>query len=140
MPTRTGSRCVLAAAGLATGVALGGCADRDVPLFESQARVLERAHAPLPPTRSMAAEPSTTAYVPCPAPADDLDAILDEAGRRYDGADFAVALACTELATDLAPEAVEAHHLRAAAFAAIERFPEAQLGFAMALALDPDDP
>lgn len=96
------------------------------------------------PTREppLTAEPSAAEapLVDCPVPSSDVDAVLDEAGGRYDGADFPTALACAELAVDLVPQAVEAQHLRAAALAALGRFEEAQIGFAMALALDPDDP
>jgi tetratricopeptide (TPR) repeat protein len=76
-------------------------------------------------------------------PIDDprnADAALDEAAHRYDRGQFEVALGCTELAVDLIPQAVEAHHLHAAALAALERYPEAQTAFTMAVALDPDDP
>ncbi len=79
--------------------------------------------------------------VPCPiADRTDPDAALDESARTYDRGDFAVSYACSELATDLVPQAVEAHHMRAAALAALERFDEAATAFAMAVVLDPDDP
>jgi len=41
---------------------------------------------------------------------------------------------------DMSPQAVEAHHLRGAALAALGRDAEAQVAFSLALALDPDDP
>jgi tetratricopeptide (TPR) repeat protein len=77
----------------------------------------------------------------CPVGNRDPDAVLDEASRLlYDAGGFQTALACADLAVDLVPQAVEAHHYRAAALAALGRFGEAQVAFAMALARDPDDP
>lgn len=78
-------------------------------------------------------------YVDCPA-ADDADGALDAAGKAYEQGEFARAFACADVAADLIPQAVEAHHVRAAALAALGRHAQAQVGFAMALALDPDDP
>ena len=79
--------------------------------------------------------------VVCPLESDDPDAVLDETGRLlYDLGDYEKALACAELSVDLVPQAVEAHHYRAAALAALGRYAEAQVAFAMALARDPDDP
>jgi tetratricopeptide (TPR) repeat protein len=77
----------------------------------------------------------------CPLDSDDPDAVLDETGRLlYDVGDYEKALACAELSVDLVPQAVEAHHYRAAALAALGRYGDAQVAFAMALARDPDDP
>jgi tetratricopeptide (TPR) repeat protein len=77
----------------------------------------------------------------CPvASHSDSDTIIDAAAGRYDRGQFEVALACADLAADLVPQAVEAHHLRAAALAALNRYSAAQTAFSMALALDPDDP
>jgi tetratricopeptide (TPR) repeat protein len=77
----------------------------------------------------------------CPLDSDDPDAVLDETGRLlYDVGEYEKALACAELAVDLVPQAVEAHHYRAAALAALGRYADAQVAFAMALARDPDDP
>jgi tetratricopeptide (TPR) repeat protein len=77
----------------------------------------------------------------CPLASGDPDAVLDETGRLlYDVGDYEKALACAELSVDLVPQAVEAHHYRAAALAALGRYGEAQVAFAMALARDPDDP
>ncbi|HEY8143391.1 MAG TPA: metallopeptidase family protein [Kofleriaceae bacterium] len=77
----------------------------------------------------------------CPLESDDPDAVLDETGRLlYDVGDYEKALACAELSVDLVPQAVEAHHYRAAALAALGRYGDAQVAFAMALARDPDDP
>ena len=77
----------------------------------------------------------------CTVGGQDPDAVLDEASRLlYDAGGFAGALACADLAVDLVPQAVEAYHYRAAALAALGRYGEAQVAFAMALARDPDDP
>lgn len=77
----------------------------------------------------------------CTVNGQDPDAVLDEASRLlYDAGGFKGALACADLAADLVPQAVEAHHYRAAALAALGRYSEAQVAFAMALARDPDDP
>jgi|GEM_PF-203011 len=86
---------------------------------------------------AMTPDPDTT----CPAEGTSgPDAALDVGARSYDRGRFAVAEACATLAADLLPGAVEAHHLRGAALAALERYSEAQVAFNMALALDPDDP
>ena len=53
---------------------------------------------------------------------------------------FGAAWTCADRAADLAPTSVEAHHLRGAALAALGRDAEAQTAYALALALDPDDP
>lgn len=77
----------------------------------------------------------------CPVTSTDPDVVLDETGRLlYDTGHLDAALACAELSVDLVPQAVEAHHYRAAALAALGRYTEAQVAFAMALARDPDDP
>jgi tetratricopeptide (TPR) repeat protein len=77
----------------------------------------------------------------CPTESHDPDAVLDETGRLlYDVGDYEKALACAEVSVDVVPQAVEAHHYRAAALAALGRYGEAQVAFAMALARDPDDP
>lgn len=86
-------------------------------------------------------EPLDRPLVPCPvADADDLDRVLDAAADRYDAADYPTSLACADQAARLAPRSVEAHHDRAAALAALERWADAQQAFTMALAIDPDDP
>ena len=83
--------------------------------------------------------PADIPFVECPVRG-DIDAILNEAGSQLEAGSFAAALSCADVAADLVPQAVEAHHLRAAALAELGDFGRAQVGFAMALALDPDDP
>jgi Flp pilus assembly protein TadD/predicted Zn-dependent protease with MMP-like domain len=82
-------------------------------------------------------------FADCPIAVDEgrnLDQLLDRAGASYEDRDFAVAFACADIAADLMPSSVEAHHLRGVALAGLGRFDSAQTAFALALALDPDDP
>jgi Flp pilus assembly protein TadD len=85
--------------------------------------------------------------VECPAVipdnADDearVSALLDEANKQIEHAQYAAAWTCADRAGDLLPTSVEAQHLRGAALAALGRDAEAQTAYALALALDPDDP
>ena len=85
--------------------------------------------------------------VECPAKipdvADDearVTGLLDEANKQIEIGAFGPAWTCADRAADLAPTSVEAHHLRGAALAALGRDVEAQTAYALALALDPDDP
>ena len=87
------------------------------------------------------------AVVECPVAAvDALDdearvaMLLEEANRQIEHAQFSAAWTCADRAADVVPTSVEAHHLRGAALAALGRDPDAQIAFALALALDPDDP
>jgi tetratricopeptide (TPR) repeat protein len=97
-------------------------------------------HASAPITEGQAERPRPPS-APCPVEdRQDVDAALDEAARRFDKGDFLVALACAEQAARAAPRSVEAHHDRADALAALERWDEAKQAYAMALALDPEDP
>jgi tetratricopeptide (TPR) repeat protein len=84
---------------------------------------------------------------PCPITAREgrgshlvFDRLLDESSARLEALDFAVATACANVAVDLEPSSIEAHHLRASGLAALGNFADAQVAYAMALALDPDDP
>ena len=82
-------------------------------------------------------------FSPCPIPADQAKVpkhLLDQASREYRAGRFATAFDCASTAADLAPRSIDAHHMRAAAAAGLGRFDIAQVGFALALALDPDDP
>ncbi|MEO8549231.1 MAG: metallopeptidase family protein [Kofleriaceae bacterium] len=85
--------------------------------------------------------------VDCPAKALDtadddgkVTALLDEANKQIEGGSFGAAWTCADRAADLSPTSVEAHHLRGAALAALGRDGEAATAYALALALDPDDP
>jgi tetratricopeptide (TPR) repeat protein len=96
---------------------------------------------PAPPPPEGHEERPRPPSVPCAvADKQDVDAALDEAARRFDRADYLAALACAEQATRAAPRSVEAQHDRADALAALERFDEAKTAYALALALDPEDP
>jgi Flp pilus assembly protein TadD/predicted Zn-dependent protease with MMP-like domain len=78
-----------------------------------------------------------------PDTADDdtrVSALLDEANKDLEQGSYGAAWTCADRAADLAPESVEANHLRGAALAALGRDAEAQTAYALALALDPDDP
>ncbi len=85
--------------------------------------------------------------VDCPAKlvesSDDdakVTALLDEANKQIEAGTFAAAWTCADRAADLSPTSVEANHLRGAALAALGRDGEAATAYALALALDPDDP
>lgn len=82
-------------------------------------------------------------FAACPVPdkqAREIDRLLDTAAERYDDRDYAASFACADRAADLVAQSVEAHHIRAAALAALGYHEAAQIAFTMALALDPDDP
>lgn len=99
--------------------------------------------APLPPHVELP-------VVECPATAagaalpDDIDAalarLIETANSQLDAGAAAAAWTCADRAADLAPQSVEAHHLRGAALAMLGRWSDAQLAFGLALSLDPDDP
>ena len=78
-----------------------------------------------------------------PTTADDetrVQALLDQANKEIERGQYAAAWTCADRASDLAPTSVEAHHLRGASLAALNRDSEAQMAYSLALALDPDDP
>ena len=88
-------------------------------------------------------EPVVECPVEIPETADDetrVGALLDEANKQIERAQYAAAWTCADRAGDLAPTSVEAQHLRGAALAALGRDQEAQVAYSLALALDPDDP
>lgn len=91
----------------------------------------------------------------CPAPAgaagagaataDDsaeatIEQLLDRAAAAFDAGQLELAWSCADRAADLEPRSVEAHHLRAAALAALGHPDLAEVAYTMALALDPEDP
>lgn len=82
-------------------------------------------------------------FAECPLPrgdGHDPDRLLDVAADRYDAGAYAESYACASMAAELLPGAVESHHIRALAAAALGRFEVARGAYALALALDPDDP
>lgn len=93
----------------------------------------------MPATRRVRETPPLLPRTPCPD-VTTLEEALDASEARFEAGELAAAYSCAELASDLAPQAVEAHHLRAAALAALGRVGDAQIAFATALALDPEDP
>jgi tetratricopeptide (TPR) repeat protein len=70
----------------------------------------------------------------------DPAALLHMANQCYSAGEFTVAYECAAAAADMNPRSIDAHHVRAAAAAALGRHELAQTAFIMALALDPDDP
>ncbi|MCG8416579.1 MAG: metallopeptidase family protein [Proteobacteria bacterium] len=82
-------------------------------------------------------------FAECPVAGDSArkpDKLLARAVESYAAGAFAIAYSCADMATELLDTSVEAHHIRAAAAAALGRHDIARLAFALALALDPDDP
>ncbi len=69
-----------------------------------------------------------------------VQALLDQANRDIEHANYGGAWTCSDRAADISPASVEAHHLRGASLAALHRDAEAQMAYSLALALDPDDP
>jgi len=97
-------------------------------------------HVAAPLSPSVQAEEAEEPSAPCDVRSNDAGVVIDEANNHYRAGEFAKALACAQLAVDLTPQAVAAHHLEAAALTGLARYQEAEVAFAMALALDPDDP
>jgi Flp pilus assembly protein TadD/predicted Zn-dependent protease with MMP-like domain len=95
------------------------------------------------PVRPHREEPVIECPAVVPDNADDearVSALLDEANKQIEHAQYGAAWTCADRAGDLSPTSVEAQHLRGAALAALGRDQEAQTAYALALALDPDDP
>lgn len=65
---------------------------------------------------------------------------LEAAQRYYDEDRYEEALSCAAQAAALEPDNAEAHAERGMALTALNRVPEAQLAFAHALAIHPDEP
>ena len=107
------------------------------------------AGGPAPHVESAArtSEPVGLPQVDCPARTStdepdyrQVERLLDRANTSFDEDRLPEAWACADQAADLAPQSVEAHHLRAAALAALGYESDAQVAYTMALALDPEDP
>lgn len=142
----------ISVAGVVTSEA--GCGDppkrRDVPaLAPSESAAKAATSALLPPAEAVPPH-HEVAVVECPvapqpgAREGDLDAavtrLIEAANEQLDKGNAAAAWTCADRAADLAPQSVEAHHLRGASLAVLGRWSEAQLAFGLALSLDPDDP
>jgi predicted Zn-dependent protease with MMP-like domain/Flp pilus assembly protein TadD len=144
---------------LTLGAAWGGCGSKkqETPAPEAAAVAPDPRADPDPAPAGMAAtgrEESAgddlEGEIPeprCPIASGDgrdtphlFDRLLDESSARLEALDFAAATACADVAADLEPSSIEAHHLRASGLAALGNFADAQVAYAMALALDPDDP
>ena len=93
--------------------------------------------APKPPSRH---EPTTAAPHAEALPVCQAKGRLPlDAARGYsESGDFEQALSCASQASALTPNEALAHTERANAFVALERFEEAKLAYARALAVDPD--
>jgi Flp pilus assembly protein TadD/predicted Zn-dependent protease with MMP-like domain len=88
-------------------------------------------------------QPVVECAIRVPDNADDdtrVQALLDQANKEIERGQYAAAWTCADRASDLVPTSVEAHHLRGASLAALNRDGEAQMAYQLALALDPDDP
>jgi tetratricopeptide (TPR) repeat protein len=124
-------------------IAAPGEAAVRAPADEAQAMV----HSAVTGAPSAApGDPADAEQVPfaeCPAaPADvrNPDRLLDTAADRYDTGAYAEAHACASMAAEMAPDSIEAHHIRALSAAALGHFEVARGAYALALALDPEDP
>lgn len=143
-------RAVIAiAAGLLAGC--GGGDRREPPAAGSAATAstaASAASAATPGKPGLAEAPGhAAAVVECPAAPDaaatedeQVAALIEAANKAIVEGQFGAAWTCADRAADLAPASVEAHHLRGASLAGLGRAAEAQVAYALALALDPDDP
>ena len=133
---------------MTAGLSAAGCSDRPNSAASAnteRAEGLESSRAADPRPLSGAHEHGhdLVPFAECPVPRgerDDPDRFLDRASQSYGSGDLAIAYACAEIAATMVPTSVDAHHIRAAAASALGRYEVAQLAFALALALDPDDP
>lgn len=145
-------RWVVAAA-LALGACKGAPSDKVAPSPRDQPPTANAAAATTPPKthveggsslmRPHHEEPVVECSIHIPDSADDdtrVSALLDQANREIERGNYGAAWTCADRAADLAPTSVEAHHLRGASLAALNRDSEAQVAYSLALALDPDDP
>lgn len=103
--------------------------------------------APTPAPASAPVAPAASAKNDAPPPQAPLpvcnsegSAPLAAAQRYYDEERYEEALSCAAQAAALEPDSAEAHAERGMALSALNRVPEAQLAFAHALAINPDEP
>jgi tetratricopeptide (TPR) repeat protein len=140
MPATGRLRVIGSAAGMLAPLLLLGCQTR-APRAQAPDAPAPAIHASSSPMLEGKEDRPRPPSAPCPVEdRQDVDAALDEAAHRFEKTDYLVALACAEQASRAAPRSVEAHHDRADALAALERFDEAKQAYTMALALDPEDP
>lgn len=98
------------------------------------------------PTKHVLKPHREEAVVECPVKLPDGDdeakaaALLEAANKQIVATSYAAAWTCADRAADLVPSSVEAHHLRGSALAALGRDRDAQIAYALAMSLDPDDP
>ncbi|GAB4559948.1 MAG: hypothetical protein Tsb0020_06220 [Haliangiales bacterium] len=124
-----GERAVSAqapAAQVAQGAAAAGQGQREAELAQAAGVTIKAGAVP---------------FAPCPSePEAEPDWLLDTAAARYEAGEFAIAHGCASVAADLVPGSIDAHHIRALAAAALGHLGAARDAYALALALDPDDP
>lgn len=100
----------------------------------------------IPSATRLAPSPGVHAVRPRPEPCLPADrlaepgTLVEEARRALEAGHHARALDCSEEAIRLAPRLVPALAARADALAALDRLDEARLGYARALAVDPEHP
>jgi Flp pilus assembly protein TadD/predicted Zn-dependent protease with MMP-like domain len=137
------------AVAIAASLLAAGCGRDDRGAVDPAAAGSAQAPAVALPAKLVAPEAPSRAIevVECPvAPsadgADDekVTALLEAANKAVVDGRFGEAWTCADRAADLSPSSVEAHHLRGASLAGLGRTAEAQVAYALALALDPDDP
>jgi len=135
---------------VAAAILLAGCKGNPQPITEPHVGSAAAATSPVKPNhvegetlRPHQEQPVVECLAKVPDNADDdthVQALLDQANRDIERGNYGAAWTCADRAADMAPTSVEAHHLRGASLAALNRDSEAQLAYSLALALDPDDP
>lgn len=124
-------------------VGLAGCRRSDsTEVPDAGACACPAPAAPAPPPIKGPGRVEPTAHAPHVTPLAVCEAKgrlpLDAAQRWFDDGNFEKALSCAAQAAALAPGDVLAHTERGNALAALQRFDEAKLAYARALAIDPE--
>jgi tetratricopeptide (TPR) repeat protein len=136
------SRMLCRAAALLLFAASAACSRSSSSTAPSDGAAVETARlastriAPSATGRTIRPRPARCLSTPDPSPA----ALAVEARKAFDAGKRERALDCAEEALRLAPRLVDALSVRADALAALDRLPEAQLAYARALAIDPENP
>ncbi|MEZ4359030.1 MAG: metallopeptidase family protein [Kofleriaceae bacterium] len=136
---------------LVAGATLAACRDHEPPLAPVAQEAAAKTPTGIAPLVAEVLPPHReVSVVECPVVPplgereSEFDAavakLIEAANQQLDAGNPASAWTCADRAADLSPQSVEAHHLRGAALAALERWSEAQLAFSLALSLDPSDP
>ncbi len=136
------SRTLHRAAALAVLAAAAACSRSSPPAPPADGNAAETARlastriAPTATGRAIRPRPAHCLAKADPSPA----ALAAEARKALDAGKGERALDCAEEALREAPRFVDALSARAAALAALDRLPEAQLAYARALSIDPENP